>query len=237
MLIAEKLKLFYRAARYRWVTDRQEIAFLMRHIRKGDTVMDIGAHKGGYTYWMRQAAGNRGKVIAFEPQAAGASLLRQLFDASVQVENKAVSNEEGITRLFVQPQRFHVSFEASLENKYGDALEQQIETVTLDAFCRRQGLTPALLKIDVEGHEEKLLWGAREVLQHARPFLLMEAEVRHIGADGLQRLFRLLEPFYKGFFFSNGAVQPLSQFDAHRHQDVGRLNTPAYSNNFAFEPR
>ena len=128
-MLIEQLKLVYRAARYRWVTDRMEVAYLLRHINKGDTVFDIGAHKGGYTYWMLQAAG-RGNVVAFEPQEAGALLLQQLYKDKVRVEHKAVSKTTGTTKLYVQPQQFDVSFEASLQNKYENSKEQVIETVS-----------------------------------------------------------------------------------------------------------
>ena len=37
-------------------------------LRHGDVAVDVGAYKGGYTYWMREAVGDAGTVFAFEPQ-------------------------------------------------------------------------------------------------------------------------------------------------------------------------
>ena len=37
---------------------------------KGATVLDIGANKGIYCFWMMRAVGPSGNVIAFEPQLA-----------------------------------------------------------------------------------------------------------------------------------------------------------------------
>jgi FkbM family methyltransferase len=34
----------------------------------GKTVLDIGAHRGIYSYWMSKAVGPQGSVFAFEPQ-------------------------------------------------------------------------------------------------------------------------------------------------------------------------
>jgi hypothetical protein len=48
----EKIKLRKRAERYKNKLDKGEIEYLMSAISNGQTVMDIGAHKAGYTYWM-----------------------------------------------------------------------------------------------------------------------------------------------------------------------------------------
>ena len=40
------LKWIYRAWRYRLVNEKDEIAFVRRHLAAGDVALDIGAHKG-----------------------------------------------------------------------------------------------------------------------------------------------------------------------------------------------
>src|SRR3982750_1440752 len=111
-LSPEHIKLLYRAAKYRYIDDGDEIRYLLSAIKKGATVFDIGAHKGGYTYWMKEAVGSMGKVIAFEPQEEGYCLLKKLFTGNVIVEHLAVSDREGEQQLYIQPQHFDVSFEA-----------------------------------------------------------------------------------------------------------------------------
>ena len=41
---------------------------MLNHLKLGDTAIDIGAHKGAYTYWMSKYVGNEGRVFSFEPQ-------------------------------------------------------------------------------------------------------------------------------------------------------------------------
>jgi FkbM family methyltransferase len=240
MQIPESLKLFYRAWKYRLQEDRAEIAFLRRRVTRGMTVFDIGAHKGGYTYWMARAAGRSGTVVAFEPQEAGAALLGSLFNGAVRVERLAVADREGTARFFIQPQPYSVSFEASIVDKYENATAVEVHLTTIDSYCRSHHLAPHFIKIDVEGFEWEVLTGGSEVLAACRPLLLIEIEERHIGLARMNELFSFLEARgYEGFFFDGGKRSPLSAFDHSVHQDPRSLQTDKrrYCNNFIFEPR
>ena len=57
-----------RCLRYRFRTEKLEIKTMMRLKLGGATVLDIGANKGIYCFWMVRAGGPSGSVIAFEPQ-------------------------------------------------------------------------------------------------------------------------------------------------------------------------
>src|ERR1022692_1562310 len=54
-----------------------EIRLLLRTIKSGDCVVDIGANVGLYTLLFARAAGPDGRVIAFEPGPRSIALLRQ----------------------------------------------------------------------------------------------------------------------------------------------------------------
>jgi FkbM family methyltransferase len=235
----EKLKLLFRSWKYKHLEDPAEISYLLRTIRPGDAVFDIGAHKGGYTYWMKKAAGRKGKVYAFEPQPLGAGLLRKLFHpANVVVEALALSNAIGKQEFFIMPQPFNVSFEASLENKYGNAITLSAETITIDAYCFENAVRPAFMKIDVEGHELQVLQGGRQTLTDYHPALLIEIEERHIGKEKMQSIFSFLQNLgYQGWFFYKGKKLPLAEFDISLHQSVDMLKKDhkLYINNFVFE--
>ena len=61
-----KLKYLYRAFRYRFRNDPFEIAFIRSIVQKGQICADIGAHKGGYLYWLQAAVGEKGNE-SFRP--------------------------------------------------------------------------------------------------------------------------------------------------------------------------
>ena len=87
----DKLRWFYRAWRYRLKLEKQEIASLRQLLSGGDIAVDIGAHKGAYTYWMLKQVGAAGKIFAFEPQPILFQSLQELIPASrhgnVKIEN------------------------------------------------------------------------------------------------------------------------------------------------------
>jgi FkbM family methyltransferase len=236
--IREMLKLYYRAWKYQRV-EGVPINWMRSQLKDGDTAFDIGAHKGAYTYWMRRAVGRKGTIVAFEPQPAGSVLLQSLFDSAVRVEPMGLSDNVGEQRFFVQPQTNSVSYEASLVDKYADAQEQVIRTTTIDSYAMEHGLRPAMMKIDVEGHEWEVLQGAKSVLHTIRPFLLIEIEQRHIGWEKMQRLFAFVEAQgYRIFFFDGKLKRPVGEFNPDSHQHLPHLDTHPrrYINNFAAEP-
>jgi FkbM family methyltransferase len=81
-----KLRYLYRAYRYRYRVDAAELRFLRANLRPGQVAVDIGCHKGAYTYWMRRRVGASGQVFAFEPQPRQVAYLRTVF-ASLPFEN------------------------------------------------------------------------------------------------------------------------------------------------------
>lgn len=236
--MVQYFNLLFRAWKCLLVDNPEEIRYLLHTIHQGATAIDVGAHKGGYTFWMRRAVGAKGHIIAFEPQRKGASLLKALFrNTQVQVEHLALSNSTGQQELYIQPQAYEVSFEASLENKYGNSITERIDTTTLDHYCKKHGLTPSFIKIDVEGHELKVLEGALAVLRYARPVLLVECEMRHGGPLAVEQLFQFLGNLqYSGFFYRKGKRTPLELFDAQQDQRTELAGTRRYVNNFFFEP-
>lgn len=233
-----RLRLLYRAYRYRWKIDRAEIAFVRANTRAGTIALDIGAHKGGYTYWLARKVGPDGRVYSFEPQPELARKLRLSFDPErVVVENAGVSDSEGSLRLHV-PTDGRPSPGASLEapaaaSRNGHSIE--VRVVSLDHYLRDRAQPVSFLKCDVEGHELHVFRGAEQLLRRDRPVLLFECEQRHHGARPVRDVFNYLENLgYMGRFFHRGQLLPLAQFRADQHQNASK---PAdYCNNFAFSP-
>ena len=50
--------------------------------------------------------------------------------------------------------------------------EISVPVVALDDYCEQHGVWPDAVKIDVEGHEEQVLLGARNVLRRADRLVL-----------------------------------------------------------------
>jgi len=217
-----RLSYLYRAWRYRFRVDPAEIHYLLSTLRPGDTAVDIGCHKGGYLYWMRRRVGLHGRVYAFEPQPRLFEYLtviqKQLNFNNVQLENMGLSSQTGSMTLHIPASSSGTSPGATLnavtESNPTDFHHHTVQVSTLDAYFHAQGIRPALLKIDVEGHEWELLKGGQALLEACRPRILMECENRHLGGGDVQDVFRfLLDLGYAGRFIHKGKLRPLAEFD------------------------
>ena len=229
------LRLIQRAWRYRLRHDPAEIHFVLQTLRRGDTAIDVGAHKGAYTYWMARAVGPCGRVYAFEPQPQLALRLKNQMGnrrwPHVTIEAAAVSAQSGELDLYVPDEG--PSPGATLESaRRGDAKRtHRVKVVTLDERIPA-GAPVRLIKVDVEGHELSVFRGAHRILTTARPALLFECEARHHRSDAMEPVFDHLKSLgYEGSFFWRGKRVPLAQFHSDTHQVEGR---EPYANNFAF---
>ncbi len=261
--MSTRLRYLYRAYRYRYRVDPAEIRFVRQSLQAGQVAIDIGCHKGAYTYWMRRSVGPTGIVFAFEPQPRQVAYLRQVFSAmnynNVEIVPMAVSDRCGQMPLYMPAESTHgASLEVGSPSRGGlegatrlaaPACSQLlVDVTTLDGFFANTGLPagandakhrgPHFLKIDVEGHELAVLKGARRILESHHPTILIECEARHRPDGDVRPVFAFLESIgYTGSFFKNGARRPLAEFDAAVHQRVDQDSDrlpDGYMNNFAF---
>jgi FkbM family methyltransferase len=240
-----KLRFLHRAWRYRLLVDRAELRFIADRLRPGQVAVDIGCHKGAYTYWLRRFVGATGEVIAFEPQPRQAAYLQRVLQAmryeNVTLLPLGVSDAPGRLQLHIPKER-GATHEASFVSAKGGAAACEsvdAEVTTLDAFFGARARRPDFIKIDVEGHESAVLAGGRQVLAASRPTLLVECEARHRVDGDVRDVFReLLSLGYEGSFFRQGRRRPLAEFRPAEHQPEfpeGVRLPRGYVNNFAFE--
>lgn len=239
-----KARFFYRALKARYRGERQEIAAVLRGLAPGDVAVDAGAHKGAYTYWMRRAVGEGGRVFAFEPQARLAAYLTALGASlrweNVSVRECALSDRAGLGTLRVP--RVGSSQGAALSDGAAGQDEEAVPVrlATLDAELAGAGRV-AFLKVDVEGHELAVFRGAARILAEDSPVVLFECELRHLRGHSTEAVFEHLRRLgYEGRFFAPRTLQPLSEFDPaiHQRRGPGRFwEAPGYCNNFLFTPR
>ncbi|MBK8979570.1 MAG: FkbM family methyltransferase [Planctomycetes bacterium] len=235
----DDLRWLHRAWRYRLYVDPDEIRWLRQTVRPGQSAVDLGAHKGGYTYWLAKAVGRNGRVVAAEPQRELAERLARLTRRLPQVivRNVAVSDSSGPDEIVMRSSGS--SHGASLTGFPDGDPGRRIPVVkaTLPELVASAGLTAVdFVKCDIEGHELRVFGAAAELIDRHRPVILCECEERHAASpgDGVQGLVRLFEPHrYAIRFFFGGALHPIDAFDAGKHQVVGARD---YANNFVLEP-
>lgn len=147
---------------------------LMSQIKPGDVVVDVGANIGLYTVAMAKRVAPGGKVFAFEPDPYNFTSLKSQVELNeisnlTEIYQTAVGNIDGKIAFDCQKNtQSHIDY--SLDKK-----GFQIECVRLDTILRNKHID--IIKIDVEGFEEKVLEGASHLLSDkaTRPrFLYIE---------------------------------------------------------------
>lgn len=140
------------------------------HLRP-TAMFDVGANVGPHALVI--AAVLDVPVVAFEPAAEVAAVLRQLVAINAvrcTVEETAVGERDGTATLFISPTDTSTSLRAGFREP---TAETTVPVISLDSYVATSGLRPGLLKIDTETTEAAVLRGAAELLR-TRPWIVCE---------------------------------------------------------------
>ena len=195
--------------------DRRELDLVREHLGNGDFV-DVGAHVGLYT--VAAALHGPGRVLAFEPNPSAREQLGENLALNhvegVLVVPKAVGDAPGAALLHV-PATPDPSFSSLAGGRFAEGEPIDVEVTTVDAEVEATGLSPSVVKIDVEGGELAVVGGMEHTLERHRPVLLVEvneASARELAGklDGYSgfRVGRGLEPLESGRGLFNALFLP-----------------------------
>jgi FkbM family methyltransferase len=219
----------------KWVIWRSpkemEFAHLESVVPRDKASVDVGANIGIYT---KELAKLTPKVHAFEPSVRLATLLRKSVPPNVCVYQQAVSDKPGTATLRtpIKNDKLLASSLATLENNVLDNFTE--ETVSLAVLDDAISETIGFVKIDVEGHELKVLNGALRIIETHKPIFLVECEERH-GVGNVAGLFDFFAKIkYFGYFLKNGRLTSIEEFSQSRDQTWALSNPYIY--NFFFFP-
>jgi FkbM family methyltransferase len=180
-----------------------EIAFLRSLCGPGAYVFDIGANIGGHTVALAMHVGERGRVLAFEPQRivfqtlCGNVALAGL--SNVEAYEAALGANAG-TVLVPEIDYTHPANYGGIEvSRFAQG--RAVPVRTLDEFAGLPRID--LIKIDVEGMECDVLSGGRAAIAAFRPLLYVEndreersEELVSLLASLGYRMFWHLPPLY-----------------------------------------
>ena len=150
-----------------------EYKFLNSYIINNMTIIDVGAHDGTYTEYIFKLNPSV-NIHCFEPTAIAfkeltVKLENEIKAGKLVANNLGLSTEIGEAELFIyneldQRNSLHLNpahtYDSSLLHK------EKIKLTTLDDYIERNKISRVdFLKIDVEGHETKVIEGAASSLK------------------------------------------------------------------------
>lgn len=166
--------------------ERRTMQFFEMALSPGDTVLEVGGHIGYLTLYFSQLAGPQGKVVVFEPGGNNLPYIRRNVSqaANVTLIEKAISDTDGTVRFYEesltgQNNSMLADYKVYRENcaranASASHEEREVQSVKIDTFVQQSGVTPALIKIDIEGAEWLALTGAEATLADCQPIVMVE---------------------------------------------------------------
>jgi FkbM family methyltransferase len=152
-------------------------------------VVDLGANIGVFAIYAALGA-SRARVYAYEASPSLYRLLRENVrlndrEHSIACYQCAVAGEAADRELYLEGA--DVFFPTLVPPAAGAAARVQVRCTTLDEILARQGLAQVdLLKIDIEGAEYEVLYGAGDALEGVREIRMeyhtLDATERNVGA-------------------------------------------------------
>ncbi len=162
--------------------DAPVAAFIRERLRPGSLCLDVGANVGVYVLQFAHWTGERGRVIAFEPNPGARRILQKHIElnnlaARTEVVGAAVGRETGEAILFATGEDGMSRLGAPNELIAAQVEELTVPVLMLDEFCRERALEPDWLFIDIEGFEIAALEGARQLIRRMGPRLNIVVEM------------------------------------------------------------
>ncbi len=165
----------------------------IKHLAPENKVIyDIGAHVGFHSFYFSKLVGNKGRVIAFEPnkknvERLGLNLSKNTDITNIDVYDAAIGDKDGEVEFMVnndiESGRSTGGFIEEADTTQSKAFFSRKGFVTnkvpifkLDSVMQKLGIkyAPDIIKIDVEGAEAQVLEGARDTIIARKPTLLIE---------------------------------------------------------------
>lgn len=153
--------------------------------KPGDIVLDVGSNIGFYLLNFSWRALPNGRVFGFEPHPVTYRKLLTNLSAGVNTNISVNHLAMGDTTGFVEPYVVRESNLGMNRVKVTSAQnDNRVPLTTLDIFVNEKGLTKVdLIKIDVEGFEEKVLQGALQTIRRHRPVIHIEIDDENLRAQ------------------------------------------------------
>jgi FkbM family methyltransferase len=160
--------------------EQENIRFLNETLKKGMTVIDVGAHIGLLTTIMAQKVGTSGRVYSFEPTPSTFRLLQKTIEindlASVVMPfQKAVSDTRGTTTFYITDIVAHNSNSlANNKRTQGNDHGIEVDLISIGNLVQDFQIPRVdFIKIDAEGAELAVLKGAAVVIDAHKPKMLL----------------------------------------------------------------
>lgn len=135
-------------------------------IQSGGTILDIGAHWGTHSIYLRELIGNSGHIYSFEPNPDNTAVFKktlQLNDyENISIIEKAASDSKGTTELKIPDQS---SRSTVIDEDFSNKKSVQVPMISIDEFVKKNNIENIdFVKMDIQGAEVMAVNGMKECI-------------------------------------------------------------------------
>ena len=175
----------------------------------GDVVFDVGANIGSVSI----PCAKKFNVYAFEPFKITHDILVKNIRANkvqktIKVFNVAVGDKRGKVSMDTSVKEMDgtevkLDFESKEEINYGGLMlgvdGQEVDMITLDSLMNKVS-NVKLMKVDVEGAEPLVFYGAREIIKRDMPIIIFEKTYLFSTFTIILKLIRFISMYYHHWY-------------------------------------
>lgn len=200
--------------------------FLIQELHKGDTFLDIGAHFGYFSLLAATLTGKEGKVFSIEASKHTFKILKKntAEESNVQCFHTAIGNSNEPLKFYEFPILFS-EYNSTEVNQYihepwyqkNKPTKFLVECTTLNDFIDKHKVQPKIIKIDVEGAENKVIEGGLEYFTNNAATIVMEYLIpSRYNVAHRQATEMLRDIGYKTMLINkNGNLKPCEDIEAY----------------------
>ena len=174
------------------------------NLKKGDVVIDAGAYSGIFSKYAAKKVGEKGKVIAFEPDPENFEILKQRLKRfkNVRLLQKGLFDCNKVLTL-----KRHIlwgSIGSTVTNKNCSKSNFKILVGTLDNELEKLGISSVdFIKMDIEGAELEAFKGMKKVLGNSSPNLAIACYHKRNNEQTGVLLMKMLSKYYSNLKTGN----------------------------------
>ena len=168
---------------------------------RDEIFIDCGAYVGDtIESYIKTRLGYIGKIIAFEPNERVFSALEirkkrlikewALEDSDILIEKKAIGFGRSKGTMITET-------DGNTAARVSEEGVHKIEIVSLDEYLLETKQEPLFVKVDVEGYEKKLLYGAEQLIKERKPLIAISIYHKVEDFYEIPMLIKEWNPSYK----------------------------------------
>lgn len=187
--------------------------YILNNLKPNDTFIDVGACIGDYSLFASSII-TKGRIYAFEPFKKSIEMFEENIRLNniknISIFNGVASDKNGYEHLSIEKESEvnHIVHEKNIHNGI------KIPSITLDRYITENNIKQvAILKIDVEGSEMKVLKGAEKSIRNKKiKKILIELNKNNqfFGSSNQKIIAWLKKQQYRVYLFEEDKIKKLT---------------------------